>query len=88
MPIFELRGIRSLLYIKVGLNATDSAAFRPVDKHSVNICDKKSLECKNASRLLRIAAIVYAAVFSKRTAGRTFTHVKHSVNLSALKSAL
>ena len=63
VPIFELRGIRSLLYIKVGLNATESVAFRPVDKYSVNICDKKSLECKNASRLLRIAAIVYAAFF-------------------------
>ena len=40
MSIFELRGIRSLLYIKVGLNATESVAFRPVDKHSVNDDDE------------------------------------------------
>ena len=41
LPIFELRGIRSLLSIKVGLNATESVAFRPVDKHSVNGDDDK-----------------------------------------------
>ena len=37
----ELCGILSLLSIKVGLNATESVAFRPVDKHSVNGDDDK-----------------------------------------------